>query len=283
MKKGFFDSSLLDGNNILSGIINIKDGIILDNPFSKSIGTSLAAQWLLDNSQLAKSKIREVMREQWLGIHEVDECFDYAIYFFLEKDDRDFNAGYFGDEASETYSIDIYCLYKLKMIVYEYRNEMKKRLDSTVHLIDMDKDGQDSMPKRCISYDILSKSSFEEEKNGYGFNDVIEFQDLQEMLDIELPYYNEDFKILGMNNFDIRSYVYHLFLSDELLEMDGSKITDDSMSAIAENMGVTKSALKKQTKIVKDLMKTRKDLFEDVPDMMARMVKGKLNGWKPVY
>lgn len=278
-----FDNRFIQGNIVIDGLVHLKDGVIKDNPFSKSVGNCLAAHWLLENKELAKSKIREVMRDQRLGDHEVDECYDYAIYFFLEKEDRDFNADHFGEEASNTYSINIYCLFKLKMIVYEYRNEMRKRLKYTVNLVEIDKDDADKMPKKCISYDVLNKASFDNEKDNYGFNEVVEFQDLQEILDIELPLYDEDFRTLGMNNFNFKSYIYHLFLSDVNLEMDGSKMTDNSLEEISSRMGVTKSALKKQMKIVKDLMKTRRDLFGDLPEMIGRLVKGKIEGWKPVY
>jgi hypothetical protein len=277
------DGRLLEGNVVIGGLVHIKDGVIKDNPFSKSVGNCLAAHWLLENSETAKNKIRAVMREQHLGEHEVDECFDYAIYFFLEKEDRDFKSDHFGEEASNTYSIDIYCLYKLKMIVYEYRNEMKKRLKATVHLVDIDKDEQEKMPKKCISFDVLNKASFEHEKNNYGFNDVTEYQDLQELLDIELPFYNEDFRTLGMHNFDFRSYVYHLFLGDLDIKLDGSQLTDETLELVSIKMGVTKSTLKKQMKIVKELMKTRKDLFRDIPELMLRLVNGKQQGWKPVF
>lgn len=283
MKTTEFNSSILEGTYVIGNVVQMKDGFIQDNPFSKRVGSCLAAHWLIENQELAKSKIREVMREQRLGVHEVDECFDYAVYFFSEKEERDFNPDYFGDEASETYSIDIYCLYKLKMIVYEYRNEMKKRLNSEVHLVDdIDKEDGEKVPKKCISYDILAKASFDEEKENYGFNEILEFEELQEIFDIDLPYYTQQFRILGMNNFDFRSYVYHMFLSEEP-QLDGFNLKEESVVKIAKALGMTPSALKKINRIIKETVKKRSDLFGELPMILDRLIQGKLKGWKPIF
>lgn len=277
------ENSLLEGNYILGGLVQVNDGVIKDNPFSKSIGTSLAANWLLENESIAKNKIKQIMKTQQLGIHEADECFDFALYYFLEKEERDYNKDYFGDEASETYSIRVYCLKKLELIVYVYRNEMRRRLDMTVHLVDMDKDDSESMPKRCISYDVLNKASFEDEVDTYGYKEVIEYDELQEIFDIELPMYNEEFRMLGMVNFDIRDFVYHLFLDDNGFSLDGNNLSEEDLNRVSANMGLTPSGLQKTIELVTDNNKSKRGMFKDLPGIVMRLFKGKLKGWTPVY
>lgn len=280
-----YENNLLKGNFVIGGKVHLKDGEIKNNPFSKKLGDCRAANWMLANEKKAKAKIREVMKEQRLGTHEVDECYGYAIYFFLEKEEREFREDYFGEGSSETYNIDIYCLFKLKMIVYEYRNEMKNRLKFTVHLIDTDKDDSDNMPKRCISYNVLTKNNNEDGNLVYTYNEVIEFEELQDILDNELSIYDEEFKLVGLNNFSFRDYVYHMFLSDSFRELDrdGSQLDSNSLSLISEELGISPSALKKTNKIVKNLMKTRRDLFREVPELIAKLLSGKNQGWKPVF
>lgn len=276
---------ILEGNYVVGGSVHLKDGLIENNPFSKKLGNCLAANWMLKNKKKAKAKIKEVMKEQRLGTHEVDECYGYAIYYFLEKEDREFKEDFFGEGSSETYNIDIYCLFKLKIIVYEYRNEMRNRLKNTLHLIDTEKEDADNMPRRCISYNILTRDNQNNEGNlVYSYNEVIEFEELQDILDNELVLYDEYFKLVGLKNFSFRDYVYHMFLSNKVLEIgDDGLLTKESFQKIAESLEMTPVALKKINKIVKNLMKTRKDLFGDVPELIGRLVNGKTSGWTPIY
>lgn len=291
-----FDVGLLEGNYVHmkrevgedgtvtdTPLFHMKDGMIKNNPFSKSIKSSLSAMWMLNNRNRALHKIREVMRSERLGTHEADECFEFALYFFLEREDRDFKSKYFGEDAVNSYSIDIYCLSKLRYIVWHYRNEMRARLANTVYLIDRDKDDMEAMPKKSISFDLLNKASFEEEKKSYGFNEVVEFDELQELLDVVVPYYNDEFKMFGLVNFDFKKYVYYTFLSNKELVLEKKHLSDETLDEIAEELGMSVNALTIINKRVSDLLKTRPDVFGDLRDVLFRLVEGKINGWKPVY
>lgn len=275
--------NFIKGNYMIDGKLQLKNGFIKNNPFSKRIGNCDAAKWILDNKQKAKGKIREIMKEQSLGTHEVDECFSFAVYYFLEKDDREFNPDYFGETGSKTYSIEIYCLFKLKLIVYEYRNEMRKRMKNTVYLVDTDKDDVDNLPRGCISYNVLKREE-NNEGDELNFNDIIEFEDLQDILDYELPRFDEDFKTVGLLNFRLREYVYFTFLQQEEMSFDiaGNKLEEKTMEKVAENLGLSVSALMKINKLIKNLMKTRSDLFGNLPELIGRLVQGKINGWRPI-
>lgn len=280
-------SNLLEGNYVIGGKVHLKDGEIKNNPFSRKIGNWTAANWMLQNEKRAKAKIREVMKEQRLGTHEVDECYGYAVYYFIEEEKREFKEDFFGEESSETYNIDIYCTFQLKMIVYKYRNEMKNRLKHTIHLIDTDKDDSDNMPKKCISYNVLTNDSSKEDGKSreYSYNEVIEYEELQGILDEELPKYDEYFELVGFTEFSFRDYVYHMFLSDRIrdLEKNGNQLDEKSLKTISKDIGISSSALKKTNKIVKNLMRTRNDLFADVPTLIGRLLEGKNTGWKPKF
>lgn len=274
----------VEGNYIINGTVHVKNGIIKDNPFSKKLGNCDAAKWILQNKSKAKNKIREIMKEQSLGFHEVDECFGFAVYFFLERDDREFNPEYFGDSGSKTYNIEIYCLFKLKMIVYEYRNEMRKRLQKTVYLVDSDKDENDNLPKGCLSYNVLKREQDSNFEN-YNFNDIIEFEDLQDVFDVELSNFNESFKQLGLLNFNFKNYVYFMFLCEETKSYENTYSDDGEvdLNLVSDKLGITTSALTKINKIMKNLVKTRPDLFGEIPDILNRLIQGKNSGWYPKY
>lgn len=279
-----YSRELLTGNYLIGGKVYLKNGEIKSNPFSKSIRKSLAAEWILNHEGKAKAKIREVMKSQRLGIHEVDECYDYAVSFFLENEDRDFDKDYFGKDGSDTYHIDIYCLFQLKMIVYSYRNEMKRRLKKTVHLVDYDKDSQDSMPKNCISYNVLKRESDLDTTGTYTIGDVVEHEELQYLLDVEIPKYDAKFKLVGIQDFDFRNYIYYMFLDDSFeRQLNASHLQPSTLKEIAAKLGESSSWLKKINRIVRDLMLTRKDFFGDVPSLISTLVQGKSNSWIPSY
>lgn len=281
--KRVLDRGMLDGYCVIDNLVTLKDGKIVGNPFSRSIRTSLSATWLLNNESLVKQKIAYVMKYHGLGVHEVDECFSYAVFYFLEDDERDFRAEYWGDETSTTYTIEIYCLSAITNIVYHYRNEMKKRMKSEVHLIDRDKDSDAPMPKRCISYDVLNGSSFEEVKGGFGFEEVVEYEELQDILDLDIPAYGEQLcEAKGLLNFDFRNYVYHMFLrGDGVISLDGKNLSKESLNMISSELGMTPSALTKINLLIKDVMKRHPEWFRDLPELLLTLVEARQNGWVP--
>lgn len=281
--KRVLDKGILDGHCVVDNLVVLKDGKIDDNPFSKSISTSLASTWILENEPLVKQKLAVTMLGQSLGVHEVDECFDYAVFYFLEKKKREFNPGYWGDETSSTYTLEIYCLSQLPQIVYYYRNRVMERHNKELHLIERDKDSGEAMPKKCISYDVLNNASFDELKNGYGFDEVAEYEELQDILDIDIPEYGEQLcEAKGLVNFDFRNYVYHMFLrGDGMVSLDGKNLTDESLKLISSELGMTPSGLAKVNLLIKDVMKRHPEWFSELPGVLLRLIEARQNGWVP--
>lgn len=278
-----YSEGLLQGNYTIGNKVYLKNGIIQSNPFSKSIRDSLAAQWMLNNEMKAKSKIREVMKSQRLGTHEVDECYDYAVSFFFENQDKDFDKDYFGKEGSTTYHIDIYCFFQLKMIVYSYRDEMKRRLKNTVSLVTVDTNSANSeqpLPRNCISYNLLKRQSDEDDSGTYTIGDVAEHDELQYILDVEVPKFDKFFKLVGLQDFKFREYIYYMFLDDSVTrELNASQLSTESLNKVAKNMGESSSWLIKINGIVRNLMMNRSDFFGDVPPIILNLVTGRTNGW----
>lgn len=281
--KRVLDKGILDGHFVVDNLVVLKDGKIDDNPFSKSISSSLASTWILENESLVKQKLAVALLGQSLGVHEVDECFDFAVFYFLEKKKREFDPGYWGDEASSTYTLDIYCLTQLPQIVFYYRNRVKDRHFKELHLIERDKDSGEAMPKKCISYDVLNTASFDELKNGYGFDEVDEYDELQDILDIDIPEYGEQLcEAKGLVNFDFRNYVYHMFLrGDGMVSLDGKNLTDESLKLIASELGMTPSGLSKVNILIKDVMKKHPEWFRELPQLLLRLIEARQTGWVP--
>lgn len=272
-----------DGKVVEHSLFMMKDGIIKDNPFSSSFAGTASAAWLIENKDRALHKIRSVMSTQGLGTHEADECYEFAIWRFANDPKLEFDPNHF-DNQNKSYTISIFCLHQLALTVYHYRNEMRNRLQNTVYLVDRDSDENEVMPKKSISYDLLSKTSFEEERQSYGYNEVAEFDELQDILDVIIPYYNDEFRMLGLVNFDFKKYVYHTFLSDKHITLERKKVlSEESLSLVAEALGMTEFKLKTVNKLVSELLRNRTDIFGDLREPLHRLVDGKVRGWVPIW
>lgn len=282
-----YTKDILEGNYLIGGEIHISNGEIRNNPFAKKIRKSKAAEWVLANEGLAKARIREEMRTLYLGSHEVDECYDYAISYFLESADREFDENYFGVAEESTYSIDIYCLFQLRMAVYRYRNEMRKRLANTVHIVDDAQDDSESLPKGCISFNVLNSERDSDVTHGMqrlNIEDIVDFAEFQYILDYELPKYDEKFQILGVHySFKFREYIYYMFLDSSInRELDVSQLQKETAKIIATKMGRSVSWLDKINRLIRTLMASRTDFFGEVPGIIAQLVQGRNNGWEAV-
>lgn len=275
---------ILEGKKEINGLVTIVDGYIKGNPFSKAIGDNKAARWILENRGMVEGKLRKEMLSYGLGVHELDECYDYAIYFFLEKDGRDFDEDYFGKDVRGTYTLAIYCMSRLREVVWLYKEEMKERMDSTVYLVGVDDMEDGRVGHGCITDGGVSSSMVDVVVDEY--DDIVEFEDMQEVLDKVLPMYDEDFRMKGLLNFSTRDFVYHLFLSEDGIELDGRslKMTSGSYKEVAGRLGLEVATLRKVYEYVKKLVREDDgDIFRDLFENIYGLVEAKKKGWRPVY
>ena len=282
----------------MSKIIVDKDiDFIEGNPFYRRVEDSPSAMWVLENEHRVKGRIRNTFIERGHGVYDVDECYDYMIYYFIENTDKEFDPDYFNnqdvmDEINNAETLEELKEIertKLKQTEYKLEYYVMKRvyMEALGYLRNLDRDRstcryaeiEESESNGYINSNVISMdvatASQKDRRNGLeeNPNKILEFMELQEILECELHIYDEEFEMRGLKNFKTRQFIEAAFLSD----LDDEQEMADKLNQLLPAFQQHKNGFRL---IVKDKTGLGDD-FRDLLDSVSRLIEGKLNGWEP--
>lgn len=241
------------------GDLIIKEGNILGNDFSYNINNSQASLWIINNASKVKSTLSWHMKKTKVVGGDVEDCYNFAIYYFLDNREREVVLNFFGDDSN--YDVEKYCMSNLKFVVFNYKNSLQKvRGANVANLIDteeMEKYTVFGSNTNQLTYDnSLTKSGDYEDPSTH--KDYVE---LKEGLKRELLMYDTYFKDKGYIIFDVLNYFAYLFFNAEMLEV----IEEESGDKESFREGITVS--------VANRLGMSKDLSRIVYDELTKGVK----------
>lgn len=224
----------LDKEGVVTyGDLIIKDGNVLGNVFSYNINNSMASMWIIENPLKVKGAITKYMNSIKVVGGDTEDCYNFAIYYFLDNRGREIVLNFFGTDTD--YDVEKYCMSNLKFVVYNYKNSLKKvRGDNTSNLID-----NEEMERYTTFGGNTSQMTYDNSMTKSGdFGDPSTLRDeemLRKTLKSELLMFDSYFKKKGYVVFDVLNYLSYLFFNAENLE----RILDESEDKESFRSGIT--------------------------------------------
>ena len=278
--------------------LKINNGIIENNPFYKNVGHSECALWILQNEGKVKKRIQKTLSKMGHGNFEIDECYDYMTYYFIEFSHNEFDKEYFLKKKmkeklenleegvdvidleeidkleNSEYKLEYYVLNRVHNAAMGYVRNLNK-LKNMKRFIDSNElDEQEHTSYYNISIDEVSSQVYLNDRFSDNNPEIIcEYAELQDILDYDLDIYNEEFNRSGLKGFSTRKFVEALFLMD---------LNDEE--EIAEVLGISVNKLSNYIEGFKALMKNETGLggkYRNLMMSIKQLVEGKKNGWEP--
>lgn len=203
----------------------VKDGIIIDNPFSYSISSSQASMWVISNPEKVKPAIDKLLRSYNIG-GDVEDCYNYVVHYFIEKNSREYIFNYFGDEFN-SYDIGMYCMSNIRFAVMGYKISLTKlRGKDTISLI-TGEEYEDNHGGGAIETKISSDAS--NMMAGYIKevlpHDSLEIRNLSKDFIKEISHFIYYFERLGYRPFDVLKFIDLFFFNIDELKLKNDKRT----------------------------------------------------------
>lgn len=249
-----------EGKVYTYGDLIVKDGEIVGNEFSYNIGSSQASTWVINNESKVMNRISYYLRVLNVAGGDKEDCFNYAIYYFLDKKEREVVLNFFGEGTD--YGIGKYCMSNLKFAVYGYKNNINKvRGEGTTYLIDT-KDTEERGQGYSIE-DITHDNSLTDAAYANPLH-VVEAKELKDQFKEDMLLYSTYFKKEGYKVFDILNVFSYLFFNisqyEEILEQDKTSLRNGMFEWTASQTGESKYLIES---MFKTLYKGYKDGSED--------------------
>lgn len=249
-----------EGKVYTYGDLIIKDGEIVGNEFSYNIGSSQASTWVINNESKVMNRIGYYLRVLNVAGGDKEDCFNYAIYYFLDKKEREVVLNFFGEGTD--YGIGKYCMSNLKFAVYGYKNNINKvRGEGTTYLIDT-KDTEERGQGYSIE-DITYDNSISDDAYADPLQ-VVEFKELKDQFKEDMLGYASYFKGEGYKVFDILNVFSYLFYNigqqEEILAQDKNSLRKGMFEWTASQTGESKYLIES---MFKTLYKGYKEGSED--------------------
>lgn len=204
---------LLGDSLYIYGNLIIKEGEILSNEFNYDIKSSKASNWIIENKTKVMGRLNYFLRVLRVSGGDAEDCFNFAIYYFLDKKEREVVLNFFGD--GEDYNIERYCMSNLKFVVYGYKNHLSKlRGEGTTYLID----GVDTEEKGVgyniddVTYENIGGKRFDTPE------DMLEQLENKESFKEEMLMFTDYFKEKGFRVFDVLNLFNAIFNIDSVEE-----------------------------------------------------------------
>lgn len=275
------------------------------NPFYGSVKDSPSALWVVENEGRVKRKIYRVFQKMgqvsWdtkFTKSQVDECYDYMAYYFIEYSHNEFDEDYFKNqeameklEKAETMEdlrriekeyresdnnaiMEYYIMNRVYNIAMSYVRTLKK-IRGTKRIIETSEafDEEFIDRKSCICDGEAALKSIDTQKSEFDPEFIIECQEYDDMFNYDLDIYDKEFQDSGLNGFSMKDFVYALFLS-------GFENDDE----ICDFLGVSNVVLDNYRTGFRVLVKGkagRGGEYEDLMLTIKELIEGVKRGWKP--
>lgn len=199
------------------GDLIIKDGQIIGNPFSYNVNNSQASLWIINNREKVISMISRYISALRVHGGDAEDCYNYAIYYFLDRRDREVVLNFFGDESG--YNVEKYCMSNLKFVVYNYKTHVQKmRGAHTINLVDNEE--MENYQTYGTNMNQLTNKQSLSSSNDYA--DPYHFEGNDQMAKDfynEIMMYTDYFEKQGYAVFDVMNFLSYLFFhSHEIID-----------------------------------------------------------------
>lgn len=263
-----------EGSIYTYGELIVKNGEIVGNEFNYNISSSQASTWIINNEQKVMNRINYYLRILNVAGGDKEDCFNFAIYYFLDKKEREVVLNFFGEGSD--YGIGKYCMSNLKFAVYGYKNNLKKiRGEGTTYLIDS-KDTEERGKGYSIE-DITYDNSLSDRDTSFDNPlDILEYSELQKRFKKDMLMFGGYFKEEGYKVFDILNVFSYLFFNisqrEELLNNDKNTLRKSVYEWVAEETGESKYLIESMFKTLYKGYKEGRELDNDIYETITYYV-----------
>lgn len=268
-----------EGSLYTYGDLIVKNGEIVGNEFNYNISSSQASTWIINNEKKVMNKINYYLRVLNVPGGDREDCFNFAIYYFLDKKEREVVLNFFGEGTD--YGIGKYCMSNLKFAVYGYKNNLKKlRGEGTTSLVDA-KDTEEKGKGYSIE-DITYNNSLSQSDKMYGSPlQIIEDSEMKERFKLDMLQFTDYFKEEGYKVFDILNVFSYMFFNisqrEEILEKDKSALRTSIYEWVAEETGESKYLIESMFKSIYKGYKEGLEIESSIYDTLNYYVYEQLN------
>ena len=261
-----------DGKNVTivqaNDVVVIQNGIITNNPFIFRLEKSITSQWMIENRGKVLSRISFYFREYYgvgYGGNE-DDCFGYAVDYFMESKKRAFRPSYFGHAT--TYSVEQYCLSHLKYIVRNYLKGLNGGLNVQAIVTTGEKEiCRGGLVDETLEIDQLS------------VEDMVLIRDV-EMWDEQFEWlmeYEDYFLDKNYKDFDIMGYMAHMFF-DVIHDT-----IEEHATYVAEQINESVELIRLVTEDFRLDVAQKEDVAVEMLQEIKVLLEETKNVWKPKY
>lgn len=259
------------GTTMANNNVIIRNGVIVNNPFSQRLEMSHTAQWMIQNKSLVMSKIWFWFEEFYATSYggNAEDCFGYGIDYFTESKRRAFRKSYFGRDT--TYDVSKYCLSQVRYIVLNYLKDMNNGLELQF-IVNSDE-------KEMVRHGVVEETMNNPDE--MCTEDLIESRDIAmwderyEWLEEYILYFtNKNYK-----TFDVMGYLTHMYLDVNDEDIDG--YIDDHIINVGNKIGESVDMI---TLVTDDFRRDVNKRDEDALELLAlitELVGAVKVGWKP--
>ncbi|PGT90149.1 hypothetical protein [Bacillus thuringiensis] len=121
---------------VANGEVVIVDGRIQNNPFAKQMRSSMAVQWMLQNQGRVNARLGKLIHDYGIQGGDYQDCFDFAIEYFTDRDSRVFRKNFHGKGTS--YNVGAYVVSNLDNVVKSYQSKLMPKDVKVVPMLNAD-------------------------------------------------------------------------------------------------------------------------------------------------
>lgn len=244
----------------------IQNGTIANNPFIFRLEKSTTSQWMIANKSKVLNRIMYYFREyNGAGYGgNADDCFCYAVDYFMESKKRAFRKSYFGKET--TYNVEQYCLTLLKYSVRNYLNELNGGLNiQSIVTAEERGERRGGCVDETLAIDQLSVEEQVMERDIDMWDEQFDW----------LMEYEGYFKDKNYKEFDIKGYLAYMYFDVNHIDIK------DHVEHVAKSIGESVDLVKLVTQDFRIDVVNKDDVAVELLNEIKTMVKETRNGWKP--
>lgn len=250
---------------LANDIIVIQNGVITNNPFIFRLEKSLTSQWMIANRKKVIGRIKFLFREYYGEGYggNIDDCFGYAVEYFMKSKRRAFRRMYFGQES--TYDVQQYCFSQLKYIVRNYLKDINGKLVvQPIVNADEKESSRGGMVDETLAIDQMC------------VEDKVLVRDIK-MWDEQFEWlrdYESYFKDKNYKDFDIMGYLAYMYF-------DVQEDIETHANHVAKMIGESVELIALVTSDFKEDVSRQEDRAIELLTDIKELVQASKHGWKP--
>lgn len=252
---------------VANGEVVIANGRIQGNPFARQMHSSMAVQWMLQNQERVTARIGAVLHAHGVQGGDCQDCFDFALEYFTDRDSRVFRKNFHGKGTG--YSVGAYVMGNLNYIVETYRNKVVPKDVTVMPMIREDEAERNFAGKLG---DAITKSTDKTPEAMLALRDVEYWDNYFEGV---MDWFMEHVEAYSYTEFPYEKFVYSMFLHARSVDKR------EQLRSTAEICGMGKALSEYVLKNIDNDKNKNKPWVVPFVEGILELLEARKLGWKP--